>query len=328
MTQQKLTILDKFITEKPEFHSAKPNEICSILKAVEEASKAIHETINRAGLVDILGAAGSENVQGEQVQKMDLYANDRFIESLKKCGHIAAIASEENEEIIQLNTTGEYLFATDPLDGSSNIDVNISVGTIFSVFKRNKTGETSADEFNRFGHEQILAGYVLYGTSTILVYTCGSGVHAFTFDTKTDVFALTNPSIKTPENGSIISFNEGNFNTVNKGVQSYITYCKELNKEGKRTHTGRFMGSLVADFHRNMLKGGMFIYPATADAPEGRLRLLYECNPIAMLAEQAGGKATYGTQRLLDIKAQHIHQRTPLFTGSKNMMKKVLQFLK
>ena len=327
MTTKDLIVLPQFIEENPSLHGDNPKEILSILNAVEKASKAVHHTINRAGLVDILGAAGSENIQGEQVQKMDLFANDLFIDALKECGHIAAIASEENEDIIQLNNTGEYLFATDPLDGSSNIDVNISVGTIFSVFKRSRTGKCKAEEFNRFGHEQILAGYVLYGTSTVLVYTCGSGVHAFTFDMKPDVFALSNPLIKTPVNGTIFSFNEGNYNSVEPSIQAYITYCKELNDKGKRTHTGRFMGSLVADFHRNMLKGGIFIYPATADAPEGRLRLLYECNPIAMIAEQAGGEATSGKQRLLDIKADSIHQRTPFFTGSKVMMKKALSFL-
>jgi fructose-1,6-bisphosphatase I len=327
MTSKDLIVLPEFIDANPALHGENPTEIRSILNAVEKASKEIHHLINRAGLVDILGAAGSENIQGEQVQKMDLFANDKFIKALKVCGHVAAIASEENEDIIQLNDTGEYLFATDPLDGSSNIDVNISVGTIFSVFKRTKTGVCKAEEFNRYGHEQILAGYVLYGTSTVLIYTCGSGVHAFTYDAKPEVFALSNASIKTPKQGSIFSFNEGNYNSVEPNIQAYITYCKELNTRGKRTHTARFMGSLVADFHRNMLKGGIFIYPATADAPDGRLRLLYECNPIAMIAEQAGATATSGKHRLLDIKANTIHQRTPFFTGSEEMMKKALSFL-
>jgi len=327
MKPENLVLLNQFVEENPSLHSENPADILSILKAVEKASTTVHNTINRAGLLDVLGAAGSENIQGEEVQKMDLFANDQFIEALKECGHIAAIASEENDEIISLNTTGEYLFATDPLDGSSNIDVNISVGSIFSVFKRTVTGEATAEEFNRFGHEQILAGYVLYGTSTILIYTCGHGVHSFTFDPKPEVFALANPAIQTPENGNIYSINEGNYNSLDKGIQNYVTYCKALKENGKRTHTARFMGSLVADFHRNMLKGGVFIYPATADAPKGKLRLLYECNPIAMIAEQAGGTATWGTERLLDIKASDIHQRTPFFIGSKNMMKKAISFL-
>jgi len=327
MNNKDLVLLNQFVGEKTELHGDDPKAMLKILTAVEKASTIVHRTINKAGLEDILGAAGSENIQGEQVQKLDLFANEQFIENLKDTGYIAAIASEENEEIISLNETGEYLFATDPLDGSSNIDVNISVGTIFSVFKRTRKGTPKKEEFNRYGHEQILAGYVLYGTSTVLVYTCGHGVHSFTFDTNTNTFALTNASIKTPEKGTIFSINEGNYNTLDKGVLDYIGYCKELNGKGKRTHTARFMGSLVADFHRNMLKGGIFIYPATADAPKGRLRLLYECNPIAMIAEQAGGLATWGTERLLDIKAKELHERTPFFTGSKEMMEKALSFL-
>jgi fructose-1,6-bisphosphatase I len=327
MSKENLILLNQFVKENDTLHGENSSVMLDILKAIEKASTTVHHTINRAGLLDVLGAAGSENVQGEEVQKMDLFANDQFIKALDECGHIAAIASEENDEIISLNNSGEYLFATDPLDGSSNIDVNISVGSIFSVFKRTEKGEVKAEEFNRYGHEQILAGYVLYGTSTVLIYTCGHGVHSFTFDPKLEVFALVNPSVKTPETGNIYSINEGNFNSLDKGIQNYVTYCKELQGNGKRTHTARFMGSLVADFHRNMLKGGVFIYPATADAPKGKLRLLYECNPIAMIAEQAGGTATWGTKRLLDIKASDIHQRTPFFTGSKEMMKKALSFL-
>ena len=327
MTTKNLVLLNQFVSENPALHGEDPKAMLAILKAVEKASTTVHHTINRAGLLDVLGAAGSENIQGEEVQKMDLFANDQFIEALKECGHIAAIASEEDDEIISLNDSGEYLFATDPLDGSSNIDVNISVGSIFSVFKRKEKGTAKPDEFNRYGHEQILAGYVLYGTSTVLIYTCGNGVHSFTFDPKPEVFALVNADVRTPENGNIYSINEGNYNSLDKGIQEYVTYCKELKENGKRTHTARFMGSLVADFHRNMLKGGLFIYPATADAPKGKLRLLYECNPIAMIAEQAGGTATWGTERLLDIKAQDIHQRTPFFIGSKEMMKVAISFL-
>ena len=327
MNMGKLVFLKQFINENASLHGDNPEAILKILIAVQKASTKVHTTINKAGLEDVLGAAGAKNIQGEQVQKLDLFANDRFIKELKDIDHIAAIASEENEEIIPLNDTGEYLFATDPLDGSSNIDVNISVGTIFSVYKRTRKGTPKKEEFNRYGYEQVLAGYVLYGTSTVLVYTCGNGVHAFTFDTSVNSFALTHASIKTPEQGSIFSINEGNYNTLEKGVQDYIAYCKKLNSKKKRTNTARFIGSLVADFHRNMLKGGIFIYPATTDAPEGRLRLLYECNPIAMIAEQAGGIATWGKDRLLDIKSKNIHQRTPFFTGSKEMMEKAISYL-
>lgn len=320
-------LLNEFVNEKPEVHGENPQAILNILKAVEKASIGIYQKINMAGLLDILGAEGSENIQGEKVQKLDLIANQHFIEELESCGYIAAIASEENEEIISLNDRGEYLFATDPLDGSSNIDVNISVGTIFSIFKRTKKGAVKKEEFYRFGHEQIMAGYVLYGSSSVLVYTCGNGVHSFTLDPVPAVFKLTNPAIISPENGTIFSINEGNYHTLEKGVKNYIAFCKELNSDGKRTHTARFMGSLVADFHRNMLKGGIFIYPATADAPEGRLRLLYECNPIAMICEQAGGIATNGKTRLLNTKISSIHQRTAFFTGSKKMMNKAIELL-
>ncbi len=320
-------LLSQFIKNRDELHQPDPQAFAAILKAVEEASGKVHSVISRAGLVDVLGAAGSENIQGEQVQKLDLYANEQFIESLGACNHIAAVLSEENDEIITLNDSGEYLFATDPLDGSSNIDVNISVGTIFSVFKRKRKGPVEKEEFHRHGYEQAIAGYVLYGTSTVLIYTCGKGVHAFTLEPSSGEFVLTNESIKTPQNGNIFSVNEGNYYTIEKGIQDYIEHCKKLNEKGKRTHTARFMGSLVADFHRNLLKGGIFIYPATADAPEGRLRLLYECNPIAMIAEQAGGLATLGKKRLLDIKAKEIHERSPFFTGSKVMMNKALSYL-
>ena len=327
MNKGKQIFLKEFINENTSLHVDNSGAILKILIAVQKASTKVHTTINKAGLEDILGAAGAENIQGEQVQKLDLFANDQFINELKGINHVAAIASEENEEIIPLNDSGEYLFATDPLDGSSNIDVNISVGTIFSVYKRTRKGTPKKEEFNRYGYEQVLAGYVLYGTSTVLVYTCGNGVHAFTFDTSVNSFALTHASIKTPKKGNIFSINEGNYNTLEKGVQNYIAYCKKLNSEKKRTNTARFIGSLVADFHRNMLKGGIFIYPATANAPEGRLRLLYECNPIAMIAEQADGIATWGKDRLLDIKSKDIHQRTPFFTGSKEMMEKAISYL-
>ena len=327
MNKGKPEFIKQFINENPSLHGENPEAILKILIAVQKASTKVHNKINKAGLEDILGAVGGENIQGEKVQKLDIFANDRFIKELKDIDHIAAIASEENEEIIPLNDSGEYLFATDPLDGSSNIDVNISVGTIFSVYKRTRKGTPKKEEFNRYGYEQVLAGYVLYGTSTVLVYTCGNGVHAFTFDTSVNSFALTHASIKTPKNGTIYSINEGNYNTLEKGVKDYIAYCKKLNSEKKRTNTARFIGSLVADFHRNMLKGGIFIYPATADAPEGRLRLLYECNPIALIAEQSDGIATCGKDRLLDIKSKDIHQRTPFFTGSKEMMEKAMSYL-
>jgi fructose-1,6-bisphosphatase I len=270
-------------------------------------------------------------VQGEPVKKLDIYANDAFISSLNAGGQCAAIASEENEDIIVLDGAnaekGRYLVCMDPLDGSSNIDVNVSVGTIFSVLKRQETNvKVTEDEFFVAGTEQVAAGYVIYGSSTMLVYTTGSGVNGFTLDPSIGEFCLSHPNIKTPLNGEIFSINEANEKVMPEGVRKYAQFCHEL-KDGKRTHTARFMGSLVADFHRNMLKGGIYIYPNTNAAPTGRLRLLYECSPLAWIIEEAGGKASDGFKRIMDIKANDLHQRVPFFIGSTEMVEKAEKFM-
>jgi fructose-1,6-bisphosphatase I len=295
------------------------------------AAKIVNREINKAGLVDILGEVGDENVQGEPVKKLDIYANDAFISSLNAGGQCAAIASEENEDIIVLDGAnaekGRYLVCMDPLDGSSNIDVNVSVGTIFSVLKRQETNvKVTEDEFFVAGTEQVAAGYVIYGSSTMLVYTTGSGVNGFTLDPSIGEFCLSHPNIKTPLNGEIFSINEANEKVMPEGVRKYAQFCHEL-KDGKRTHTARFMGSLVADFHRNMLKGGIYIYPNTNAAPTGRLRLLYECSPLAWIIEEAGGKASDGFKRIMDIKANDLHQRVPFFIGSTEMVEKAEKFM-
>jgi fructose-1,6-bisphosphatase I len=290
----------------------------------------VSQQINKAGLLNhILGAAESENIQGEQQQKLDIYANNQFIKALRKRQVICGIASEENDHYIDLNQSGKYIVAMDPLDGSSNIDVNVSVGTIFSIYERISPINTpvTEEDFLQKGSEQIAAGYVIYGSSTMLVYTTGSGVNGFTYDPGIGVFVLSHPNMKFPELGKIYSMNEGNFYNCAEGIQNYIKFAQTIDKETNRPYTARYIGSLVADFHRNIIKGGIYIYPATQSAPNGKLRLLYECNPMAFIAEQAGGMASDGKTRILDIKPTELHQRVPLFTGISSMVQKAESFL-
>jgi fructose-1,6-bisphosphatase I len=327
----KITTLAEFITEQQILKPEATGNLTRLLYDISIAAKIVNREINKAGLVDILGEVGDENVQGEPVKKLDIYANDAFISSLNAGGQCAAIASEENEDIIVLDGAnaekGRYLVCMDPLDGSSNIDVNVSVGTIFSVLKRKETNvKVTEDEFFVAGTEQVAAGYVIYGSSTMLVYTTGNGVNGFTLDPSIGEFCLSHPNIKTPLNGEIFSINEANEKVMPEGVRKYAQFCHEL-KDGKRTHTARFMGSLVADFHRNMLKGGIYIYPNTNAAPTGRLRLLYECSPLAWIIEEAGGKASDGFKRIMDIKANDLHQRVPFFIGSTEMVEKAEKFM-
>ncbi len=320
---ENVTTLGEFIIDKQKDFPGSTGEFSRILSAIRLASKVVSQQINKAGLLqDILGAAGSENVQGEAQQKLDIYANNQFIKALKKREIICGIASEENDEFIELNQDGAYIVAMDPLDGSSNIDVNVSVGTIFSIYKRVSqvgTPVTEAD-FLQKGTKQLAAGYVIYGSSTMLVYTTGNGVNGFTYDPGIGVFVLSHPNLKFPENGKIYSINEGNFYNCSDGVQNYIKHAQTIDKSTNRPYTARYIGSLVADFHRNLIKGGIYIYPSTTSAPNGKLRLLYECNPMAFIAEQAGGLALDGKQRILDIEPVSLHQRVPLFTGLKRMV--------
>ena len=328
----KIKTLTEFITDQQALNPGAKGDLSRLLNDIAIASKIVHREINKAGLVDILGEVGQENVQGESVKKLDLYANDQFIAAFKSGGECAAVASEEDEDIIILDglnsQNGKYLVSIDPLDGSSNIDVNISVGTIFSVLQRKNTNKTvTKEEFFVAGKEQVAAGYVIYGSSTMLVYTTGNGVNGFTLDPSIGEFCLSHPNIQTPVTGEIYSVNEANLNTMSKGVKKYVSFCQQLDDNKNRTHTARFMGSLVADFHRNLLKGGIYIYPKTTAAPLGRLRLLYECAPLAWIAEEAGGKATDGTQRILDIVPTDLHQRTPYFIGSTQMVEKAQSYM-
>lgn len=325
--------LNEFVIERQaEFPFAK-GELTRLLHHVGIAAKIVHKKVNKAGLVDILGDAGNINIQGEDQMKLDVFADDQFVRALRASGECCGIGSEENDEVIafddDFSKEGNYIFLMDPLDGSSNIDVNVSIGTIFSIYRRvSPRGTTPVlEDFLQEGNKQVAAGYIIYGSSTMLVYTTGRGVNGFTLDTSIGEFCLSHPNIKTPEDGKIYSVNEGNYVHFPEGVKQYIKYCQVLDGETNRPYSSRYIGSLVADFHRNLLKGGIFIYPQTSKAPNGKLRLLYECNPISFVAEQAGGRATNGKQRILDIKPSELHQRVPYYIGSKNMVDKVHEYI-
>lgn len=330
---ENIVTLNRFIIEQQELYPEATGELSRILLHIGIAAKRINREVNKAGLVDILGCAGVENVQGEEQQKLDVYSNNVFIEELHASGECCGIASEENEDVIIFNQglsrDGKYICCVDPLDGSSNIDVNVSVGSIFSLFIRESPLGCPAvmSDFMQKGTRMIAAGYILYGSSTILVYTSGNGVNGFTLDPSIGEFCLSHPDIKCPPTGKIYSINEGYYENFPLGVKKYIKYCQENDLSTSRPYTSRYIGSLVADFHRNLLKGGIYIYPSTDNYANGKLRLIYECNPIAMLAEQAGARATDGHRRILDILPEQIHQRAPLYVGSDKMMDKVEEFI-
>lgn len=325
-----VTTLGEFIIEKQMDFPGSSGEFSRLLSAIRLASKIVSQQVNKAGLLsDILGAAGNENVQGEEQQKLDVFANNQFIKAIEKRKVVCGIASEENDDFIAINKDGSYVIAMDPLDGSSNIDVNVSIGTIFSIYKRISPEGTEVQEsdFLQKGTEQIAAGYVIYGSSTMLVYTTGNGVNGFTYDPGMGVFVLSHPDMKIPETGKIYSMNEGNFYKSSTGVQEFIKYAQKIDPDTNRPYTGRYIGSLVADFHRNLIKGGLYMYPSTTSSPKGKLRLLYECNPLAFVAEQAGGKASDGKNRIMEIQPTTLHQRVPYFVGSTKMVDKVEEFI-
>ena len=290
----------------------------------------------RAGLLEnFLGAQGSTNIQGEEQQKLDVIADNQFINMFKAGGEVCGIASEENDDFMafdsEFSKNGKYVVLFDPLDGSSNIDVNVSIGTIFSIYRRKSDIGSLAtmEDMLQMGQEQIAAGYVLYGSSTMLVYTTGRGVNGFTLDPSIGEFCLSHPDMKMPETGRMYAMNEGNINICEEGIKEYIeTYCQQTQPGHARPYSGRYIGSLVADFHRNLIKGGIYIYPDTSVDPEGKLRLLYECNPLAFIAEQAGGLATDGRNRIMSISPGRLHQRVPFFIGSKKMVEQAMSFLK
>ncbi len=318
--------LGQFIIERQADFPYAKGELSRLLRDIGIAAKIVNREVNKAGLVDILGDMGASNVQGEEQKKLDVFANEQFIAALSSGGECCAVASEENEELIHISSevskNAKYVVCIDPLDGSSNIDVNVSIGTIFSIYRRTSlSGPIGMDDFMQKGTEQVAAGYVIFGSSTMLVYTTGRGVNGFTLDPSIGEFCLSHPDMKLPAKGNIYSINEGNYVHFPDGVKQYIKYCQVEDAATKRPYSSRYIGSLVADFHRNLLKGGIYIYPATAKSPNGKLRLLYECNPLAWIAEQAGGRASDGHQRIMELQPTSLHQRTPLFIGSTEMVK-------
>jgi fructose-1,6-bisphosphatase I len=315
--------LDRFIKNNQSQFAFASGELSQLLRDIALASKVVNREVNKAGLIDIMGAAGSTNNTGDQQQKLDVLANIRFSRALMKGGEVCALVSEESETYVDLNNEGNYVIAIDPLDGSSNIDVNVSIGTIFSIYRRKTVPGMPIREADilQKGSEQVAAGYILYGSSTMLVYTTGHGVNGFTYEPSLGEYFLSHPDLQMPPTGKIYSVNEGLANSFNQPVKDYIQYCKDSN------YTARYIGSLVADFHRNLLKGGIYIYPATAKDPNGKLRLMYECNALAFLAEQAGGKATTGKVRILDLEPKQLHQRVPFYVGSRNMVDKAESYL-
>lgn len=333
MRLEKGQTLGEFIIENQKDFKYSSGELTRLLSSIKLASKIVNQKVNQAGLTDILGTLGKENIQGETQQKLDVFANEVFIRTLSQREVVCGIASEENDDFIEIQSCinsemSKYVVLIDPLDGSSNIDVNVSVGTIFSIYRRITPAGTPVqlEDFLQPGNAQVAAGYVVYGSSTMLIFTTGNGVNGFTLNPSIGTYYLSHPNLKIPEEGNIYSINEGNYAHFPQGVKDYLKYCQA--EEDERPYTSRYIGSLCADFHRNMIKGGIYIYPSGTTSPNGKLRLLYECNPIAFLTEQAGGKASDGFNRILDMQPKELHQRVPFFCGSKKMVEKAEEFMK
>lgn len=326
----------RHIIEEERKYPEATGQLSDLLADIALACKVISLEVNRAGLIDILGFTGEENIQGEQVKKLDVFANDILTHVMKQGGHICAVCSEEEESFIPIEDmysenkymTNKYVCHFDPLDGSSNIEANVSIGTIFSVYKRiSKSGPGSLEDCLQTGENQVAAGYVIYGSSTVLAYTTGNGVHLFTLDPSVGEFLLSNENIKIPKKSSSYSVNEGNFSKWSEGIKNYVSYIKQIDSDSGRPYSSRYIGSLVADFHRNLLYGGIFMYPADSKNKNGKLRLMYEANPLSLIVEQAGGKSSDGKIRILDKTPESLHQRTPLFIGSENEVIMIEKFI-
>lgn len=329
---KRVKTLGQFIIEKQADFPFAKGELSRLLRDIGIAAKIVNREISKAGLIDIIGETGSVNSHGEQQKKMDVYANEQFISALQSGGECCIVVSEENDEHIniesEISKNAKYIVAIDPLDGSSNIDVNVSVGTIFSIYRRKSTdGPATLDDVLQNGTEQVAAGYVIYGSSTMLVYTTGKGVNGFTLDPSIGEFCLSHPDIKIPEDGYTYSINEGYYTHLPTGVKKYIKYCQVEDSATKRPYTSRYTGSMIADIHRNLIKGGIFLYPTTAQYPNGKLRLVYECNPMAFIVEQAGGAASTGYERILGLDVKELHQRSAIFIGSAKMVKQAEEFM-
>lgn len=332
MPKVKFMTLARFIIEQERLHPEATGELSKLLHDLSLAAKVISLEVNKAGLADILGFTGDINVQGEEVKKLDMFAHRMMFNAMDHGGHLCVMASEEEEDIIHIPKkfkVGKYVLLFDPLDGSSNIDANISIGTIFSIYKRVTPDGTpgTLEDCLQQGVNQVAAGYIVYGSSTIMVYTAGDGVHSFTLDPSFGEFLLSQENIKTPKKGKIYSINEGNYLYWHPGLKKYIKWLQEEDKSSERPYTSRYIGSMVADIHRNLLYGGIFMYPADSRNPNGKLRLMYECNPVSLIVEAAGGRASNGKKRLLEIKPDSLHQRTPIFIGSEQDVKMVEEFM-
>jgi len=324
--------LGQFIIEKQADFPYAKGELSRLLRDIGIASKIVNREVNKAGLVDILGDFGSTNVQGEDQKKLDVFANTQFIAALTSGGECCIVASEEEDEFVAIDSpvskNAKYIVCIDPLDGSSNIDCNVAVGTIFSIFRRKSTeGKATLEDVLQKGTEQVAAGYVIYGSSTMLVYTTGKGVNGFTLDPSIGEFCLSHPDMKIPEDGKIYSINEGNYVHFTDGVKKYLKYAQVEDKSSNRPYTSRYIGSMVADIHRNLIKGGIYMYPTTSGSPNGKLRLMYECNPMAFIIEQAGGVASDGFRRIMEIEPTELHQRTAVYIGSRKMVEMVESLL-
>ena len=336
MSGSKIVTVQRHIIEQERDHPEATGDLTGLLWDLTIAAKIISREVNRAGLADILGLTGQENIHGEEVKKLDEYANDAIIKSMDHGGHLCVMASEENEDIIPIPDQypkGKYVLMFDPLDGSSNIDANVSVGTIFSVYRRKTTaGNGTLEDCLRKGVEAVCGGFIVYGSSTMLVYTAGHGSHGFTLDPGIGEFLLSHKNIQIPSRGKVYSINEGNANTWDEGTRKYINDLKTGSPEtGQKPYSLRYIGSLVADFHRNLLYGGIFLYPADykdPNKPKSKLRLLYEAAPLAFIVEQAGGKASTGNTAIMEIKAEQLHQKTPLIIGSKEDVEKYEVYFK
>lgn len=327
---KRLETLEEYIIQSQNRFPGATGELSQLLRDISLAAKIISREVNKAGITNILGVDGSTNIHGEAVKKLDLFADQQLISALDRSLITCMVISEENDGIVKLSSKGgKYIVYLDPLDGSSNIDVNVSIGSIFSIYMREArfNGNLREDDALQPGTKQVAAGYVLYGSSTILAYTTGLGVSVFTLDPSIGEFILSDRGIKMPDHGAIYSINEGSYNSWDLGLKKYIKYCQEEDPETGRPYSARYIGSMVADIHRTLIKGGIFIYPHSSKYPNGKLRLMYECNPLSFIIEQAGGKATNGSKRIMEIEPTSIHQQTPIYIGSKDNVDKVTEFL-
>lgn len=323
---RKQTTLDEFIIQRQKDFAFASGDLTRLLRDIGLAAKIISREVNKAGLANISGGAGVMNSSGEKVQKLDMLADDMLISCLQNSGEVCGIASEENQDFVKIKPLGQhegqYVVIFDPLDGSSNIDVSVTIGTIFGIYRRvTKSGPAQLEDFLQRGTEMVAAGYVVYGSSTMLVYTTGNGVNGFTLDPSIGEFCLSHPDIRIPEDGEVYSTNQGHYNKYPREVKAFIDHCVD------KSMSLRYIGTMVADVHRNLLKGGIFLYPPTKTSPSGKLRLLYECNPLAFIIEQAGGRATNGKGRILEMDPKELHERTPIYIGSKNMVEKAEVYL-